>query len=205
MSSLHHHNNGNSHHTSSVAGAQRSNPKFAFDMFGFFLTSRDSIRQRQILPLVETKINEFLHENKVHAGNARDNYGKIGTFCTTEAEYLFTETEGDKEVRALLPSIEACHAFIYACLFKTISEKNRSFLEKKARTEMLISGGGGGGGGGGGEFIPPLSAGAPYKNSGGGGGGGYGGYFRDRMTRTTATYENVGAKRIRRGSEEDSS
>jgi hypothetical protein len=174
------------HHQPSVS---RSNPKYAFDMFGFFLTARDSIRQRQILPLVESKVNEFLQENKVHAGNARDNYGKIGNFCTTEAEYLFAETEGDKEVRALLPSIEACHAFLYATLYKTISEKNRSFLEKKARTETLIAGGGGGGGG---DFIPPMSSGPSSRNSG---------YFKDRAIRGSGTYENVGNKRIRRGSE----
>jgi len=189
-----------SHHHHSHGSVPKSNPKHAFEMFGFFLTARDSIRQRQILPLVETKVNEFIFAEKIHAGNARDNYGKIGIFCTTEAEYLFTETEGDKEVRALLPSIEACHAFVYANIFKIISEKNRNFLEKKARTETLISGGaGGGGGGGGGDTIPPMIVGSLSKYGGGG-------YFKDRISRGSGsygTYENAGGsvKRARRGSD----
>jgi hypothetical protein len=141
-----------------------SNPRFYFEMFGFFPTSKESARERDILNLAENKVDAWLKTSELHAGNARWRYHDIGVFAQDEAKQMFADTSTDEELKKLLPTTEACETFIKAIIFAKISDNNGKFLEEKHvrgswggavpsmttyRYETGERGGGGGGGGGG--------------------------------------------------------
>jgi hypothetical protein len=139
-----------------------SNPRFYFEMFGFFPTSKESQREREILILAENKIEAWLASSELHAGNARWRYHDIGVFAEDEAKHMFEDTSKDEELKKLLPTIEACETFIKAVIFAKISENNQKFLgEKQIRGSW---------GGGGVAGVPSM---ASARMEGGGGGGTY--------------------------------
>lgn len=148
-----------------------SNPRFYFDMFGFFPTSKESSREREILHLAENKIETWLKTSELHAGNARWRYHDIGIFAEDEAKTMFEDTSKDEELKKLLPSIEACETFIKAVIFGKISEINQKFLAEK---QMRGTWGGGGGGG-----VPSMVP-SRYES---GGYGESGTYFRPSIHR----------------------
>ena len=115
------------------------NPSIAYrQTFGFFPTEKDNAAEIIVFQKVRERAASWIHHVKFHSGNAKNRHHDMYMYCFGESRLLFDYALRRREVQKLLPSVEACHSFIYTVLLGMISENEKihSFEMRKKRQQQ---------------------------------------------------------------------
>jgi hypothetical protein len=95
------------------------------ESFGFYPTSKDDAAEWEVFCLVRDRAEGFLRFRDLHSGNARDRFHEMFSFSWEEARCLFDFARARPALSRLLPSMEACHAYVMAITLAAISEDDK--------------------------------------------------------------------------------
>ena len=112
---------------------------------GFYPTNRDSSSEWKVFKTLSKRVSDFLKEKKIFGGNAREFLPKIASFVVDESielwSYVNLDPSRKRDLEKLLPSRDACEAYVYATLYSCMgaydkySTEQREQKSKRPRTE----------------------------------------------------------------------
>jgi len=87
---------------------------------GFFPTNGKNEDEWKVYNKVVTNVTEFLRKNSITGSTIRSHLAYINEWVVDEAKQLLQDTESQKTLHTLLPSVGACESFIYAVLYAVV-------------------------------------------------------------------------------------
>jgi hypothetical protein len=87
---------------------------------GFFPTNGKNDEEWKVYNKVVTNVTAFLRKNSITGSNIRSYFAFVNEWVVEEAKDLLQDTEADKSLHKLLPSVGACESFIYAVLYSVV-------------------------------------------------------------------------------------
>jgi hypothetical protein len=100
---------------------------------GFYPTELQNSRQMHIYGVLNSHVVAWLRDNKISGANAREKMRDISQFAASEARGLWDEVCRDRDFSELLPTHDACLAFVYASVYAAMGSFDAFLKRERAK------------------------------------------------------------------------